>query len=421
MSSLLTNLKKRLLLFFVVVGPGLITAVADNDAGGVATYTVAAAMYGMASQYFIIPTTILLAVSQEVGARISIVSGKGLGGLIRERYGIKISVLIFGLYLIVNQGVVLQNISGLKAALQLFNLPWQLALVAICLLLVLAVIKLSFKTLQKIFLGMILFYFTYFISAWLVHPDWAEAVRESFVFPRKINVWDINYWFSLIAVLGTTITAWGQFFVSSYIVDKGLTPKELPQEKVEIATGAIITNLFSWLIAIAVTYTLFANKIEVLDGYTAALAIKPLAGAFSSALFAVGLFGASLLGLTIVPLATTYIFTELFGFERTLDADFAKGRNFYIFFGCQILLAVVAVLFPQINLFKLTLYADYLNGAMLPIIFYFLIRFSESKNVMGEAYVSRGFTSWFIRISAVLITLAVAATFVGKVFFQLGS
>ncbi|MSU75040.1 MAG: divalent metal cation transporter [Candidatus Magasanikbacteria bacterium] len=415
MSNKLKHHWPRLIAMAAVIGPGLITAVADNDAGGVATYTVAAAMYGMASQYLIVPTTLLLAVTQEIGARISIVTGKGLGGLIRERYGVKVAVAVFGFYLIVNQGVVLQNMSGLKAALQIFNIPWQWGLVATCLVLMAAIIKFNFRRLQRIFLVMILFYLTYVVSAFLVHPNWGEAVRESFVFPRKINVWDISYWFSLIAVLGTTITAWGQFFVSSFIVDKGLHATQLPEERVEIVGGAILTNFFSWMIALSVTATLFVNRLTVTSGYDAALAIRPLAGPFAGTLFASGLFGASLLGLTIVPLATAYVFTELFGYERTLNASFKKGRPFYIFFILQLVFALGAALFPQVNLFKLTLYADYLNGAMLPVIFYFLITFSESPQIMGEKHVVKGWMSVVVRVAAVLILFAVVVTFFGKI------
>ncbi len=403
----------KISLFLAVLGPGIITAVADNDAGGVATYTVAASLYGMASQYLVIPTTILLALTQVVGARISVVTGKGIGDLIRERFGVRLSVIIFLFYLIVNQGVVLQNISGLKASLQLFNFPWQLSLVLTCTALIVGVILLNYQKLQRIFLLLIIFYVTYFISAFLAHPNWHEAVQESFILPHRVNIFNINYWFSLIAVLGTTITAWGQFFVSSFIVDKGVTPEQMAESKVEIISGALITNIFSWMIALSVAFTLFAHGVKADSVTAAALAIKPFAGPIAGQLFAAGLFGASLLGLTIVPLATAYVFTELFGYERTLNASFKKGKPFYVFFIVQILFGVCAALLPQTNLFSLTLYADYLNGAMLPVIFYFLITFSEDKALMG-AHVSGRFTRIFIRCAAVIIFIAVVVTLIGK-------
>lgn len=407
---MLKNFKKRILIFLAIVGPGLITAVADNDASGVATYTVAASMYGMASQYLVIPTTMLLAVTQEIGARISIVTGKGLGSLIREKYGVKISIGIFLLYFFVNQTVVLQNVTGLKSSIQLFGFPWQIVLFLTCILLVLMVIKLNFKKLQKIFLFMILFYVAYVISAVLVNPDWGEAIQESFILPKKVDLLDADYWFSLIAVLGTTVTLWGQFFISSYIVDKGLTKSDLKLNKVEVYGGAFLTNFLSWMMAIAVTFTLFANKIIVTDGFEAAKAIEPLAGSFSSSLFAVGLFAASILGLFIVPLATAYVFTEMFGYERTLNVDFKTGKVFYVFFVLQILISLIIALFPGVNLFSLTLLGNYINGAALPIIFYFIIKFSENKELMGE-HVSKGFGKYFVRLALVVIVVAVSTSF----------
>jgi len=406
------------LLFFAVVGPGLITAMADNDAGGVATYSVAAALYGMSSQYFIIITTLLLAVTQEIGARIAIVTGKGLGDLIREHYGVRTAVGLFFVYFFVNQGVVLQNVTGLKSAIQLFGWPWQPVLILACLLLVLLVISLNYKNLQRIFLVTILFYGVYIFSAFLSHPNWGEAIKHSLILPERAFLTDLHYWFALIAVLGTTVTAWGQFFVNSYVADKGLKTEQLNQERAEVYAGSFITNFFSWMIAVAVTYTLFAHRIIVTDGFKAAQAIQPLAGHLAYSLFATGLLAASFLGLTIVPLATAYVFTELFGYERTLNASFLKGRVFYTFFILQIALGLGVALFPKINLFGLTLYADYLNGAMLPVIFYFLIRFSEDKTIMGEKYISKGFASWFLKLSAVVITLAVAATFFGRLFIK---
>ena len=411
--------KQQLLIFFAVAGPGLITAVADNDASGVATYTVAAAMYGMASQYFVILTTVLLGITQEIGARIAIVTGKGLGDLIRERYGVRVAVAIFTVYFFANMGVILQDVSGLKAAIQMFNLPWQPMLIVVCALLVLLVVRLNFKNLQRIFLFTILFYGTYVFSAVLSHPDWGQAVKDSFILPQRELWTNLGYWFALIAVLGTTVTAWGQFFVNSFMADKGLKPSQLKTARWEVYLGAVVTNFFSWMIAIAVTATLFAHHITVTDGYTAALAIKPLAGALSATLFATGLLAASFLGLTIVPLATTYVFTELFGFERSLNASFTKGRVFYAFFILQIALGLATSMFPKINLFSVTLYANYLNGAILPVIFYFLIKFSEDPEIMGE-HISRGFSKWFLRFSSVFIFFAAIATFFGR-FIQSGN
>ncbi len=405
--------RRRFFVFLVVIGPGLITAVADNDAGGVATYTVVASMFGNAAQLLIIPTIVLLAITQNIGARIAVVTRKGLGDLIRERYGIKISMLVFFLYYIVNQGVVLQNISGLKASYQLFNLPWQLLLALTSLFLILFVVNFDYRRIQRIFLLLIFFYISYVIAAFLSKPNWGEVVKETLL-PQKINL-GLSYWFSLVAVLGTTITAWGQFFVSSYIKDKKLSIDHLRYEKLEVYSGALITSFFSFMIVTAVAQTLFAHHILVSDGQTAALALRPLAGDLTFVLFASGLFGASILGLTIVPLATAYVFSELFGYEGSLDTNFKKGRLFYSFFSLQIIVGLIIALIPQVSLFKLTLYVDFLNGAMLPLIFFFLIKFAESKEIMGY-HVLNKFERIFIRGAAVLITLAVIISFTGRIF-----
>jgi len=414
MRKFLDKLKWRLLVFLSVLGPGIVTAVADNDAGRVATYTVAAAMYGMASQFLVIPETLILAVTQEISARIAMVTKKGLGDLIRERYGVGLSLLIFVLYFITNQGVVIQNVSGLKVAFQLFNVNWQLFLILTCLLLIFFVIFFDYKKLQRLFLIMIIFYLSYIFSAILAKPNWVEAARESFIWPTKVNVFDLTFWFSRIAVLGTTITAWGQFFVHSYIVDKKLDVRHLKYERLEIFIGAFLTSFFSWMMVVAVTYTLFVHGIKVTDGYTAALAIKPFAGEVAFLFFAIGLFGASILGLTIVPLATAYVFSEIFGYKGILDVSFSKGKLFYGFFIIQILIGLILALFPQTSIFKLTLYVDFLNGAMLPVIFYFLVKFAEDKEIMGK-YVISGFYRFLVRGSAVVISILVILTFFGKI------
>lgn len=406
--------KRRFLIFLAVLGPGIITAVADNDAGGVATYTVGAALYGMSSQYLIVPITVLLAVTQEIGARIAIVTKKGLGDLIRERKGIRWAMAIFFFYFITNQGVVLQNISGLKASFQIFNINWHLGLIITSFLLIFSVISFNYKKLQRIFLLMIIFYVSYVFSALLAKPNWKEALWQSIVLPDIKFIPSVHFWFTQIAVLGTTITAWGQFFVHSYIIDKKLGPQHLKAEKAEIYFGAFLTNFFSFMMAVAVTYTLYVNGIRHIDGFTAGMAMKPFAGELASVLFGLGLFGASILGLTIVPLATAYVFSEMFGYEGSLDADFKRGRLFYAFFIIQILIGLIIALFPNTSLFKLTLYVDFLNGAMLPVIFYFLLKFSKDPEIMGP-YISKGLSAAFLQICYYVLFFAVIITFIGKI------
>ena len=215
--------------------------------------------------------------------------------------------------------------------------------------------------------------------------------------------------------LGTTITAWGQFFVSSYINDKKLSIEQMKYEKYEIYFGAFLTNVISYLIAVAVTQTLFNNHIVVSNAASAALALKPLAGEGAFILFSAGLFGASLLGLTIIPLATAYVFAELFGFEGSLDTDFRKGRLFYLFFILQIGIALIITLFPQVNLFDITLYVDFLNGAMLPLIFFFLAKFGSDKDLMGKYALSQPMKITLYVVGFLITSVVVLSTF-GKIF-----
>jgi len=416
MKKVLGSLRRvsiQMAVFLAVLGPGLVTAVADNDAGGVATYTVAASMYGMGAAFLLLPEIFLLGLSQTVGSRIALVTRKGLGDLIREKFGLRISVLIFSLYFIANQGVVLQNVAGLKSSLRLleFPFPWRLSLLLVAVFLIGVVILLDYQKLQRIFLVMILFYFTYVISALLIKPDWKGVFFDAFVYPRGLKI-NLAFIFSRLAVLGTTITAWGQFFIQSYTVDKDLTKESLRYSSIGTYASAIITNLFSLMIVIAVTGTLFKRGIIVQNAQAAALAIKPLAGQLTYALFSTGLLGASILGLTIVPLATAYAFTEFFGYEGSLDVNLKKGKIFYFFFTLQIMIAFVITLLPGINLFKITLYVDFLNAALLPIIFYFLIKFSEDVELMGDKTIG-SFSRVFLRGSTVVILLSVVALLVG--------
>ncbi len=397
-----TKLKQRILITLLVVGPGLITAFADNDAGGVATYSVASAKFGYHILTILIPVTVVLAITQEIGARISIVTGKGLGDLIRERFGIRISMILFILLFFVNFGVILQNLGGLKDAIQLFGLEYRLLLPFTILLLFLFIIRTSYKMIEKFLLIIIIFYLTYLFSAILSKPNWTEAVTSLFTFREKPS---FAYLYTSIAVLGTTVTAWGQFFINSYIKDKKITTSRLKYSQIEIYVGAVLTNLFSFFMMIAVIATLFIHRIPISGAAEAALAIKPFAGALASVMFGIGLLIAGILGTIIVPLATAYAFSEFFGYAGSLDEDFKRSRLFYTFFIIQIVLGTIFVFFPQISLFKITLFADFFNGMMLPVIFYFLYKFANDKGLMGN-YVNSRIQNILLVVAGLIISLA---------------
>lgn len=412
MKGFIKRLKIKILIIMAVVGPGIITAFADNDAGGVATYSVAASKFGYAMLTTILPITFVLVITQEIGSRLAIVTGKGLGDLIREKFGIRISVLIFSLLFFVNFGVIIQNIGGLKDGLSLFNLNLWIFLPVVIGFLFFFITKASYAKVEKFFLFLIVFYFAYFISAILSKPDWG-LVATSLVIPQtKIS---FDYLYTSIAVLGTTVTAWGQFFINSYVKDKKLTVDRIKYNRAEIIAGAFLTNLFSLFMMVAVAATVFANNIPIEGAADAAQAIRPFAGDLAGVLFGSGLIVAGFIGAAIVPLATAYAFSEFFGYEGSLDVSFSKSQLFYGFFIVQVLLGVVAVSMPFLSLFKITLYADFLNGIFLPVILFFLYKFVNDKDLMGK-YRNSPFQNFLLIFCGVAITIGALVGAFGSLF-----
>jgi len=404
--------KTRFLIVLAVFGPGLITAFADNDAGGVATYSVAASKFGYQILITLIPITAVLALSQEIGARIAIVTGKGLADLIRERFGLKASVIVFSLLFFVNFGVILQDISGLKSALTLFGLDYRIFLPITLTFLFIFIVKASYKKTERLFFIVMIFYLTYFFSAKLAHPDLA-TVAKSIIIPH--GKWNFDFLYTSIAVLGTTVTAWGQFVISSSVKDKKLASSSLKYEQVEVYFAAFLSNIFTMFMMIAVAATLFLHNIQIQGAAEASLAIKPFAGELAGVLFGFGLLAAGFLGCAIVPLSTAYAFAEFFGFEGSLDQDFKQSRLFYSFFLFQIILAAIFVMQPSFSLFKITLYADFFNGLVLPVIFYYIYKFANDKELMGQ-HVNTKLQNILLISMSIIISIGAIIGGLGKFF-----
>lgn len=406
----LNNWKRRILIALAIVGPGIITAVADNDAAGVSTYSLAAATFGYQIFIILIPMTILLAVTQEIGARIAIVAEKGLADLIRERYGVRIALLMYGLLFFVNLAVVIMNVAGLKSALILFGLNPYIFLPAIIVGLFLFVVLNSYSIVERFFFILIAFYITYIASAFLAKPDWGLAVQSLVIPTGSITP---RFLYTAIAVIGTTITAWGQFFINSYVKDKHLTVDQLKYSRVEVYLGAIVTDTLTFFLMVAVAATIFANKLTVTDAAGAALAITPFAGQFAGLLFGVGLLFAGLLGCVIVALTTAYAFSEFFGYSGSLDEHFRQSRLFYTTLLVQLVIGTIVALMPNISLFKITLAANFINGAILPIIFFFLYQFANNEAIMGT-HVNNKAQNWMLALSSVIIITSVVVGIVGQ-------
>lgn len=393
-----------------IVGPGLITAVADNDAAGVSTYTMGAATFGYQIFIILIPMTILLGVTQEIGARIAIVAEKGLADLIRERYGVRIALLMYGLLFFVNLAVVIMDVAGLKAALGLFGLNPYFFLPAIIIGLFLFVALSSYSIVERFFFVLIAFYGTYIASAFMAKPDWGLAVQSLVLPTGSITP---RFLYTAIAVVGTTITAWGQFFINSYVKDKRVTIDQIKYNRAEIYLGAIVTDTLTFFMMVAVAATIYANKIHITDAAQAAIAIRPFAGEFAGILFGIGLLFAGMLGCVIVALTTAYAFSEFFGYSGSLDESLNKSKLFYTTLLIQLVIGTIIALMPNVSLFTITLAANFVNGAILPIIFYFLYQFANNEAIMGK-YVNNKAQNWMLAVSAVIIIIASLLGLIGQ-------
>lgn len=407
MIDFLKKSKYRLLIFLAVFGPATITAISDNDAAGVATYSLSGAKFGYSILILLPVITLLLAITQEMGVRIATVTGKGLGDIIRERYGIYVSLLVFTALFMANLGTITANFAGVKATGQLFQLPVFPLIAGIVIVAFLFVVRGNYKTNQSLFLFSAFFFIVYLISAFRSQPDWGKAI-SSLIIPQDLH-FSKEFVFASIAFLGTTITPWGQFFVHSYVIDKKLNLSHLKYSQVETFFGAFLTDFFSFFMIVATAATLFIHKIPLVSGEQAALAIKPFAGELTSLLFGLGILNAGFLGIIIIALTTAYAFSEFFGYEGSLDAPFERGKLFYGIFLFQLVVAGLITLLPQISLFKIVFYTQGLNGILLPVIFYFLLKTTNDKQMMGN-HTNNRFYNYFAVISSIIIVLATIFT-----------
>ena len=406
----------KLLLFFSVFGPATITAMADNDAGGVATYSVAGATLGYPILFVLLIITILLAVTQEMGMRLTLVTRRGLADLIRERWGVRGSVLIFAALLIANLGTITLDFAAVKTTSAMLNIPVIPFIVAISIVAIILVTRGNYKLTQGLMLVTSLFYLAYIISAVKAKPDWGLAL-SNLVYPNGVDFTPAylkQYLLIGMGVLGTTITPWGQFFISSFAFDKNIDAEKIRFSQLETYVGAFLTDFFSFFMIVATAATLFVNKIPLTSGEAAARAIEPFAGRIAGTLFALGILNAGFMGLIVVALSTAYAFTEFFGLSGSLDSNYKQSKPFYMLFIGQVILAAGLALIPGVSLFKLAIITQTINAVALPLVFYYLIRLTSSKSLMGK-YSNNAFQKWFAIIGSVVIfiasTMALAAIF----------
>ncbi|MBP1706083.1 MAG: putative transporter family [Chloroflexi bacterium] len=372
----------RFAAVLAVLGPGLVSGFADNDAGGITTYSLAGVRYGYALLWVLLASQVALFFTQEAGARLGLATGQGLTGLTRERFGVRWATFVAITMLVANLGSTVAEFAGTGAALGLFGVPLPVATAVAAIAVVLLISRGSYARVQYLFVAVGLgVSVAYMVSAVLAKPDWALALH-SLVVPHLST--DAAYWLAVVGVVGTTITPWGQAFIQAYVVDKGLGPEEMAAERIDVGLGAFLTNFIAFFIVVACAATLWANGIQNIDDAAqAALALEPLAGAAAAYLFAIGLLAASFLGLGVVPLTSAYTACEAFGWETGVDWRWRDAPAFYGLLAFFVVFAALFVLIPGLPLIEVMFLAQVLNALLLPIILVFVMLLSSDRRIMG--------------------------------------
>jgi Mn2+/Fe2+ NRAMP family transporter len=391
--------------YLVVLGPGVISAAAGNDAGGIATYAQTGATYGYSLLWAMLVITFCLSLVQEMCARMGAVTGKGLSDLIREQFGVGWALLAVLVLLIANTGVTISEFVGIAAAAQLFGIPTWLAVPPIAVLVWWLITGGSYRTVEKVFMALSLIFFTYVIAAFLAKPDWSQ-VFGSFVHPTiSLEPTALQ---ALVALIGTTITPYMQVFVQSSVVEKGVTPRDYKYTRFDTVFGVILSNAVSIFIIIATAATLHVHGITHIEGAAdAAKALEPVAGQSATILFALGLFGASMLAAGVLPLATAFSVTESLGFEKGVSLSFSEAPVFMGLFTVLVAIGAAVAMIPGLPLFGVLIGVQILNGILLPIMLVFVVRLASNRDIMGKYAIGPLYRilAW---ATVILITIAVA-------------
>lgn len=398
------GLMRNLLIFLAVLGPGIITSNVDNDAGGIAIYSIAGAEFGYSLLWAVIPVVFLLIIIQEMSARMGAITGKGLADLIRENFGVKITFYIMLALLITNLGNTMAEFAGVAASLEIFGVSKYISVPLAALFVWFLVVKGTYKSVEKVFLIACLFYITYIVSGFLADPNWGEVVAETV---RPEFHFSTPYLFMLVGIVGTTIAPWQQFYLQSSIVEKGVDAATYRQSRWDVIVGCVIAGVVVYFIIVACASTLFKAGAPVKSAADAALALEPLAGKYCSLLFAFGLFNASLFAASVLPLATAYYVCEGLGWEAGVDKTFKEARQFYILYSAIIATGAIVVLFPGFPLLFIMVLSQVLNGILLPFILIFVLILINKVELMGEFVNAKFYNviSWITVIALISLTL----------------
>ena len=399
------KLWKKILIFLSVMGPGIITANIDNDASGITTYSVAGAIFGYSLLWTLIPTTIALVVIQEMVGRMGVVTGKGLSDLIRENYGVKTTFFMMLGLLIANFGNTVADFAGWAASMQILGFSKYIMVPLGAVTIWMLVTKGSYRFVEVILLYACIIFVGYIISGIMAKPDWGTVARQTFI--PKIQ-WNSEYIMMSIAIIGTTITPWMQFYLQSSIAEKGIPKEHYRASRLDVVIGCSITDIISFFIIVTCGALLFPYGIRVNEASEAALALKPLAGNYASLIFAISLANASLLGAIIVPLATAYYICEAMGWEAGVNKSFSDAPQFMWIYTLTIALGSLLVLIPGAPLVFLMVLSAVVNGLLLPFVLVCAIFLVNSKKLMGEYVNSRfyNYISWGTVAAVVCLTAA---------------
>ncbi|MDZ4168467.1 MAG: Nramp family divalent metal transporter [Coriobacteriia bacterium] len=381
-----TRRRTGIIATLAIIGPGIITAMAGNDAGGVTTYSVAGASYGYATLWMILVMAFALAVVQEMAVRMGSVTGKGLASLIRERFGVRTTLLAMLVLLVSNTATSVAEFAGIAAALELLGVSKYLSVPACALLVWLVVVRGDFSRVEKLLLGLSAVFVLYPIAAFMAKPDWGEVIHATFV-PQFVP--EVGFIAIVIAAIGTTIAPWMQFFAQSNVVDKGLGVEDLPSQRLDTYVGVAAACIVAWFIIIVTGTVLYPAGIEITSAEQAAAALAPVAGQYAGLLFAVGLFGASLLAASVLPLTSAYAITEAFGWERGIDHTWSQAPAFNAIYTFVIFAGAAIVLLPNAPLITLMVLSQTLGGILLPFLLIFMVRLINDRRIMGVHVNSR--------------------------------
>jgi NRAMP (natural resistance-associated macrophage protein)-like metal ion transporter len=405
------NIGVKLVIFFSVLGPGLITANVDNDAGGIYTYSLAGAKYGFSLLWTLIPITVALIIVQEMVARMGVVTGKGLADLIREEYGFRTTFILMVLLIICNLGNTVSEFAGLASGVSVFHMSRFIAVPLGAVFVWLLVVKGNYRYVEKVFMAACVIYLAYPVSCFLAHPDWTSSLVSTIKPSFQMKS---GYFVMLIGLVGTTIAPWMQFYLQSAVVEKGVKIKEYFYSRMDVIVGCIITDVVAFFIIVSCAATLYmTGNRDIKDAGDAAMALQPLAGHAAGALFAVGLINASLFSACILPLSTAYVVCEGLGLESGINKGFKEAPAFYWLYTSLIFLGMLAVvMLSEDQQVPVILVSQVANGVLLPLVVIFMLQLTNREDIMGAYKNGKVFNviAWATCIVMIVLTLFLAVS-----------